>query len=96
MQYVRRPQLLGLGASPAMPTHDKRDSKDVKHKGRTKPERKDLVVYDKHGNIKHTMKEGDKLEERRKLGAQVGKWMRILKGQHEGLRCKVVTIHDKV
>lgn len=96
VEYVRRPRLLGLGATPAMPTHDKKKDKDPKHRGRPEPEKKDLVVYDEQGNIKHTMKKGDKLVERRKEGPAEGKWMRVLKGQHEGLRCKVIKIHDKV
>ena len=79
-----------------MPTHDKKGEKGSKHQGRQKEPRKDLVVYDKDGRIKHTMREGDKLVERRKPGPSEGKWMRVLTGRHGGLRCKVLAINPKV
>ena len=78
-----------------MPSHD-RAQQNGKHKGRHREPRKDLVVYGKDGKIKHTMREGDKLEERRKLGPEEGKRMRVLKGSHKGLFCTVITIHEKV
>ena len=55
-----------------------------------------MVVYDSKGNIKHTKTASDKLEQRRVKGPAVGKQMRIVKGRHAGIRCKVCAIESQV
>ena len=92
-EFVRRAPLLGLGATSALQTH--KEKKYVRP-GESRESKKDLVVYDNKGNIKHTKTASDKLVERKVKGPAVGKQMRIVKGRHAGIRCKVCTIDPQV
>lgn len=90
---MRRAPLLGLGATAApQPQREKRFIKP----GESREAKRDMVVYDKDGNIKHTRTADDKLVERVVKGPSVGKTMRILSGRHSGLLCTVTAIHPEV
>lgn len=93
-EFVRRAPLLGLGATQSVP--QSRKEKRIIKPGETREAKKDLVVYDEKGHIKHTKTAADKLVERVVRGPQVGKQMRVMKGRDAGIRCKVCTIHEQV
>ena len=92
-EFVRRAPLLGLGATSALQTH--KEKKYIRP-GESREGKKDLVVYDEKGNIKHTKTASDKLVERKVKGPVVGKQMRIVKGRHAGIRCKICSIDKQV
>lgn len=92
-QYVRRAPLLGLGATAAPPAH--KEKRFIKP-GESREAKRELVVYDSQGNIKHTRTAEEKLVERIAEGPAVGKTMRILKGRHAGLLCHIKTILPEV
>ena len=92
-EFVRRAPLLGLGATSALQSH--KEKKYIRP-GESREGKKDLVVYDDKGNIKHTRTASDKLVERKVKGPAVGKQMRIVRGRHAGIRCKVCTIDPQV
>lgn len=92
-EFVRRAPLLGLGATSAPQTHKE---KRFIRPGESREAKKDLVVYDEKGNIKHTRTASDKLVERKVKGPAVGKVMKLIKGRHAGLRCKVITLNAQV
>lgn len=93
-EFVRRAPLLGLGATATAPQTHK--EKRIIRPGESREAKKDLVVYDEKGHIKHTRTADDKLVERIVKGPKVGKQMRIIKGRDAGIRCKVCVIHDQV
>ena len=92
-EFVRRAPLLGLGATQALQIHKQ---KRFIRPGESRDAKKDLVVYDAEGNIKHTKTASDKLVERIAKGPAVGKRMRIIAGRHAGLTCHVSTINSQV
>ncbi len=92
VEYVKRPHRLGLGATPAPPpTSDKKHIKP----GETRDAPKDLVYVDSQGQHKSIKTIDDKLIERRKEGAVVGKRMVVVDGRHHGCQCVVVAIQPK-
>ena len=91
---MRRAPLLGLGATSAPPQAHK--ERRYIRPGESREAKKDLVVYDEEGHIKHTRTAKDKLVQRIVKGPAAGKHMRIIRGRHAGIRCRVTAINDQV
>ena len=90
IEYVPRPQLLGLGAQP------KKDEKDEKKKRFTKPgesrePKKDMIYVDEHGRQRHVKKIGEKLVEREKTGFVKDALIAVTAGVHKGLYGRVLS-----
>lgn len=94
IEYVKRPERLGLGAQPVVLPDDK--TKPVKMGD--KPKRTDLVLApDADGRQRNVRKLDEKLVPRAQVqaGPQPGKQMVLLDGRHAGLTCTVLELLPK-
>ena len=94
IEYVPRPQLLGLGAAPKKDEKKEEDEKRRKRflkPGESREPKKDMVYVDEHGRQRHVKKVGDKLVEREKVGFVKGALLAITAGQHKGLYGRVLS-----
>ncbi|MEW5300633.1 MAG: hypothetical protein WDW36_003548 [Sanguina aurantia] len=95
IEYVRRPERLGLGAQPA-PAAAEAKARVVRMGD--KPARADMVLApEADGRQRNVRKLDEKLVLRKDVapGAQVGKGMRVMTGRHEGLECAVLALLDR-
>ncbi|KAL1499716.1 hypothetical protein AB1Y20_012403 [Prymnesium parvum] len=90
IEYVPRPQLLGLGAQPKAP-EPKTHKKFIKP-GESREAKKDLIYVDEQGRQRHVKKVGEKLVERGPTGMNKGAVVAITAGVHEGLYARVVSV----
>ena len=94
IEYVPRPDRLGLGAAPK-PKDDPKDAGGSKKRyikpGESREPKKDLIYVDEHGRQRHVKRVGDKLVEREKTGYAPGALMAITSGAHKGLYARVVS-----
>ena len=67
VEYVPRPQLLGLGAAPKVeePKHD--GKKRYIKPGESREPKKEMIYVDEKGQQRHVKRVGDKLVEREKV-----------------------------
>ena len=92
VEYVARPQLLGLGAAPKPGeggggAHQKKYIKP----GESREPKKDMIYVDEEGRQRHVKRVGEKLVERGPSGFQVGALVAIVRGAHHGLYGRVVS-----
>ena len=95
VEYVKRPDRLGLGAKPNEDAFDlpkKKGKRWIPKPGDERGPKKDLVYYGKDGVQKHVKALDEELVERVAEGVQVGKVMHVVAGQHEGLRAEVLAL----
>lgn len=90
IEYVPRPQLLGLAATPAPEAAPGRERKYIKP-GESRDKKKDLVYMDEQGRQRHVKKVGDRLVERGPTGLQAGALVAIVSGPHSDLYARVVS-----
>lgn len=90
IEYVPRPQLLGLGAQPKAPDEGKKHKKFIKP-GESREPKKDLIYVDEQGRQRHVKKVGDKLVERGPQGMNKGAVVAITSGPHSGLYARIVS-----
>ena len=92
IEYVPRPQLLGLGAAP------KKDEKEERQKnkkyikpGESREAKKQMIYVDEQGRQRHVKKVGDALVEREASGFNKGALHAIVGGVHKGLYGRVMS-----
>lgn len=90
IEYVPRPQLLGLGAQPKAPDEGKKNKKFIKP-GESREGKKDMIYVDDQGRQRHVKKVGEKLIERGPSGINKGAVVAITSGVHDGLYARVVS-----
>ena len=91
IEYVPRPQLLGLGAAPKADEKKERDGKHKKYikPGESREAKKDMIYVDEAGRQRHVKKVGDKLVQREASGFQKGALLAITAGVHKDLYGRV-------
>lgn len=90
IEYVPRPQLLGLGAQPKPPGESSKEKRFVKP-GESRQPKADMIYVDDQGRQRHVKKVGEKLVERGPSGLAKGAVVAITSGRHEGLYAKVLS-----
>ena len=92
IEYVPRPDRLGLGAAPKPKEPKEEGSKKRFIKpGESREPKKDMVYVDEKGRQRHVKKVGDKLVEREKSGFTKGALLAVTHGVHKGLYGRVVS-----
>ncbi|KOO34519.1 hypothetical protein Ctob_009557 [Chrysochromulina tobinii] len=90
IEYVPRPQLLGLGAAPRVEESPADGSKKRFIKpGDTREPKKEKIYVDERGRQRHVKRVGDKLVEREASGFDKGALVAITAGPHQGLYGRV-------
>jgi len=89
VEYVPRPQLLGLAATPQ--NEDPKASKKKYIKPGETREKKDMIYVDEQGRQRHIKRVGDKLVERGATGFSAGALVAITTGVHKDLYGRVVS-----
>eukprot|EP00798_Chlamydomonas_sp_ICE-L_P010027 gene10027-7917_t len=94
IEYLKRPERLGLGAQPQAAIASEADKKKVKKMGdKETVRREDMVLApDADGRQRHIRKLDEKLVG---SGPQPGKAMAIIDGRHKGLACTVFSLLPK-
>ena len=91
IEYVPRPQLLGLGAQPKAPDEGHGKKKKFIKPGESREPKKDMIYVDDQGRQRHVKKVGEKLTERGPSGFNKGAVVAITSGPHEGLYARIVS-----
>lgn len=91
IEYVARPQLLGLAATPAPESGQSRQKKYIKP-GESREKKKDMIYVDEHGRQRHVKKVGEKLVERGPTMLQPEALVAIESGPHKDLYARIVSI----
>eukprot|EP00252_Welwitschia_mirabilis_P021281 TRINITY_DN5414_c0_g1_i1.p1 TRINITY_DN5414_c0_g1~~TRINITY_DN5414_c0_g1_i1.p1 ORF type:complete len:542 (+),score=123.06 TRINITY_DN5414_c0_g1_i1:143-1768(+) len=90
VQFVRRVGREGLGAVPAPKVETQ---KRISKPGDKTEGKRDLVAAPgEDGKVRNVIGIGEKLVERVKKGASVGKVVRIVGGRHSGLKCEILDL----
>jgi G patch domain/KOW motif-containing protein len=100
IEYVPRPQLMGLGAKPK--PSDKGGSggggsssasgkKKFIKPGESREPKKDMIYVDEHGRQRHIKRVGAKLVEREAVGFSKGALLAVTHGVHKGLYGRVLS-----
>lgn len=91
VEYVPRPQLLGLGAQPKEQKNHKADKKFIKP-GESREAKKDMIYVDESGRQRHVKKVSEKLVEREKVGFVKDALVAITAGPHKGLYGRILSL----
>ena len=90
IEYVPRPDKLGLGANPK-PQDNRNASKQFIKPGESREAKKDMIYVDDQGRQRHVKRVGDKLVERAKTGFSQGALVAVTDGVHKGLYGRIVS-----
>ena len=91
VEYVPRPQLLGLGAQPKEEKNHKAEKRFIKP-GESREAKKDMIYVDDKGRQRHVKKLSEKLVEREKVGLVKGALVAVTAGAHKGLYGRILSI----